>query len=104
MAHPGATGEFSALMAHIGVVGKMVAQDLRRAGLNNVLGTTGAINVQGEAVKKLDELANDTFLKVFHSSGLVCALASEEMDIDSPIVRRRPRIAQSCETRYNRRQ
>lgn len=80
MAHPGATGEFSALMAHIGVVGKMVAQDLRRAGLNNVLGTTGAINVQGEAVKKLDELANDTFLKVFHSSGLVCALASEEMD------------------------
>ncbi|MBI3604173.1 MAG: class 1 fructose-bisphosphatase, partial [Nitrospirae bacterium] len=30
-AHPGATGEFSALMAQIGLVGKMLAQDLRRA-------------------------------------------------------------------------
>ena len=78
--HPGATGEFSALMAQIGLVGKMIAHDLRRAGLINVLGTTGATNVQGETVKKLDEIANDAFLRVFQHSGLVCALASEEMD------------------------
>jgi fructose-1,6-bisphosphatase I len=78
--YPGATGEFSSLMAQIGVVGKMIAQDLRRAGLINILGYTGGTNVQGEAVKKLDELANDTFLKVFQYSDLVCALASEEMD------------------------
>ena len=79
-AHPGATGEFSALMDQIGLVGRMIAHDLRRAGLINVLGTTGATNIQGETVKKLDEIANDTFLKVFQYSGLVCALASEEMD------------------------
>jgi len=79
-AHRGATGEFSALMAQIGLVGKMIAGDLRRAGLINILGTTGATNVQGEAVKKLDEIANDAFLKVFEYSGLVCALASEEME------------------------
>ncbi len=78
--HPGATGEFSALMAQIGLVGKMIASDLRRAGLINILGTTGHTNVQGEVVKKLDEIANDTFVKVFQHSGLVCALASEEMD------------------------
>jgi fructose-1,6-bisphosphatase I len=78
-AHPEATGEFSALMAQIGLVGKMIAHDLRRAGLINVLGTTGTVNVQGETVKKLDEIANDTFLRVFQYSGLVCALASEEM-------------------------
>ena len=77
--HPTATGEFSALMAQIGLAGKMVAHDLRRAGLINILGGTGETNVQGEAVKKLDELANDTFVKVFQYSGLVCALASEEM-------------------------
>ncbi len=77
---PGATGEFSALMAQIGLVGKMIAQDLRRAGLINILGVTGETNVQGEAVKKLDEIANETFLKVFQYSGLVCALASEEME------------------------
>ena len=79
-APPGATVEFSALMGQIGLVGKMIAQVLRRAGLVNVLGVTGEINVQGEAVKKLDELANDTFLKVFQHSGLVCALASEELE------------------------
>ena len=79
-AHPGATGEFSALMAQIGLVGKMIANDLRRAGLINILGTTGNTNIQGEAVKKLDEIANESFLKVFQHSGLVCALASEEME------------------------
>ncbi len=79
-AHPGATGEFSSLMAQIGLVGKMIANDLRRAGLINILGTTGNTNVQGETVKKLDEISNDAFLKVFQYSGLVCALASEEME------------------------
>jgi fructose-1,6-bisphosphatase I len=79
-AHPGATEEFSSLLTQIGLVGKLVAQDLRRAGLINILGTTGEINVQGETVKKLDEIANETFLKAFHHSGLVCAVASEEME------------------------
>lgn len=79
-AHPGATGEFSALMAQIGVVGKLIASDLRRAGLINILGATGTTNVQGEAVKKLDEISNQVFVNVFQASGLVCALASEEME------------------------
>jgi fructose-1,6-bisphosphatase I len=79
-AHQEVTGELAALLFQIGLVGKLIAQDLRRAGLIDILGTTGVINVQGEAVKKLDEIANDTFLKLFHQNGLVCALASEEME------------------------
>ncbi len=78
--HPAATGEFSALLAQIGLAGKMVANDLRRAGLINILGMTGETNVQGEAVKKLDAIANENVIKVFQYSGLVCALASEEME------------------------
>ena len=78
--HPGATGEFSSLLSQIGLVGKVIAHDLRRAGLINILGTTGKTNVQGETVKKLDEIANDTFLRAFQQNGLVCALASEEME------------------------
>jgi len=78
--YPAATGEFSALLAQIGLAGKMVANDLRRAGLINILGMTGETNVQGEAIKKLDAIANETFIKVFQYSGLVCALASEEME------------------------
>ena len=79
-AHPVVTGELSSLLSQIGLVGKLIAQDLRRAGLINILGTTGEINVQGETVKRLDEIANETFLKVFHHNGLVCAVASEEME------------------------
>ena len=78
--HPGEAQDFAGLMAQVGLVGKLIAQDLRRAGLINILGTTGEVNVQGETVKKLDEIANETFLKVFQESGLVCALASEEME------------------------
>src|SRR5881296_2354803 len=78
--YPAATGEFSALLAQIGLAGKLIAHDLRRAGLINILGTTGGTNIQGEAVKKLDAIANETFVKVFQYSGLVCALASEEME------------------------
>ena len=78
--YPAATGEFSALLAQIGLAGKMVSNDLRRAGLINILGMTGETNVQGEAVKKLDAIANENVIKVFQYSGLVCALASEEME------------------------
>ncbi|MBI5671679.1 MAG: fructose-1,6-bisphosphatase [Nitrospirae bacterium] len=78
--HQGATGEFSGLLTQIGLVGKLISEDLRRAGLINILGTTGDTNVQGETVKKLDAIANDDFVKVFQHSGYVCALASEEME------------------------
>lgn len=77
---PGGTHALSDLLAHIGLVGKHLSQDLRRAGLLNILGTTGEINVQGEVVKKLDEIANDTCVKVLRQSRIVCALASEEME------------------------
>jgi fructose-1,6-bisphosphatase I len=80
VAHPGTSGELTGLLTQIGLVGKLIAQDLRRAGLIDILGATGEINVQGEAVRKLDEIANETFVTAFHQSELVCALASEEME------------------------
>jgi fructose-1,6-bisphosphatase I len=45
-----------------------------------VLGSTGRTNVQGEDVKPLDEIGNQTFIEAFRNSGLVCTLASEEME------------------------
>jgi fructose-1,6-bisphosphatase I len=45
-----------------------------------VLGFTGEENIQGESVKKMDVYANDVFISVFKQSGLVCRLASEEME------------------------
>lgn len=73
--------DLSALMSRIALAGKLIARHMSRAGLmENVLGFTGEVNVQGESVKKMDLYANDVFISVFKQSGLVCRLASEEME------------------------
>ncbi|MCA9455182.1 MAG: class 1 fructose-bisphosphatase, partial [Nitrospira sp.] len=55
---PGTSGEFSRIIMQIALGGKLIAQDLRKAGLSQFLGSTGLMNVQGEEVQKLDERAN----------------------------------------------
>ncbi len=73
--------DLSALMNRIALAGKLISRRLSRAGLiEGVLGFTGETNIQGESVKKMDVYANDVFISVFKESGLVCRLASEEMD------------------------
>lgn len=73
--------DLSALMTRIALAGKLIARRLSRSGLvEDALGFTGRTNVQGEAVKKMDVFANDVFISVFKQSGLVCRLASEEME------------------------
>ncbi|MEA5619008.1 class 1 fructose-bisphosphatase [Cronbergia sp. UHCC 0137] len=77
----GQAQDMSALMNRIALAGKLVARRMSNAGLmEGVLGFTGEVNVQGESVKKLDVYANDVFISVFKQSGLVCRLASEEME------------------------
>lgn len=73
--------DLSALMSRIALAAKLIARRLTRAGLvEDALGFTGQTNVQGEAVKKMDVYANQVFISVFEQSGLVCRLASEEME------------------------
>ena len=73
--------DISALMNRIALAGKLIARRLTRAGLvEDALGFTGTVNVQGESVKKMDIYANDVFISVFKQSGLVCRMASEEME------------------------
>lgn len=73
--------DLSALMNRIALAGKLIARRLSRAGLvEDALGFTGGVNVQGESVKKMDLYANEVFISVFKQSGLVCRLASEEME------------------------
>ncbi|MBE9222868.1 class 1 fructose-bisphosphatase [Cyanobacterium stanieri LEGE 03274] len=73
--------DLSSIMNRIALAGKLVARRLSRAGLvTGALGLTGDTNVQGESVKKMDIYANEVFISVFKQSGLVCRLASEEMD------------------------
>ncbi|MGB7442310.1 MAG: class 1 fructose-bisphosphatase [Coleofasciculaceae cyanobacterium] len=73
--------DLSAIMNRIALAAKLVSRRLSRAGLvEGALGFTGNVNVQGESVKKMDTYANDVFISVFKQSGLVCRMASEEMD------------------------
>ena len=73
--------DLSAIMNRIALAAKLISRRLSRAGLMaGVLGFTGEVNVQGESVKKMDVYANEVFISVFKQSGLVCRLASEEMD------------------------
>ncbi len=76
--HPGAQGELSSLLTQIGVAGKVISSKVNSAGLIDVLGSTGVINVQGEVVQKLDEVAEETMQDIVGRSGHVCALLSEE--------------------------
>lgn len=73
--------DLSAIMNRIGLAAKLISRRLSHAGLvEGALGFTGGLNVQGESVKKMDVYANEVFISVFKQSGLVCRLASEEME------------------------
>jgi fructose-1,6-bisphosphatase I len=60
---PKATGELSSLLRDIGLASKRVNVEVNKAGLVDILGDEGSINVQGENVKKLDVYANNQFLE-----------------------------------------
>jgi fructose-1,6-bisphosphatase I len=77
---PNATGELSTLLRDIGLASKRINVEVNKAGLVDILGDAGSVNVQGEDVKKLDVFANDQFTGVLQH-GISCAgIASEELD------------------------
>ena len=77
---PKATGELSSLLRDIGLAAKRVNVEVNKAGLVDILGDAGSMNVQGEEVKKLDIFANNQFVGVLRH-GISCAgIGSEELD------------------------
>lgn len=75
---PGVSGGFSGLLYEIALAAKLVSKEINRAGLGDLLGSLGDMNVQGEIVQKMDEYANDLFIRILSAGGKVCAIASEE--------------------------
>jgi fructose-1,6-bisphosphatase I len=82
---PAAAGDLSNLLYDIGLAAKIINSHVRMAGLADLLGAAGGINVQGEVVQKLDEFANDTMKHALLRTGRVCLLASEEDEEPIPI-------------------
>ncbi|MDH5637177.1 MAG: class 1 fructose-bisphosphatase [Nitrospinota bacterium] len=77
---PEASGDFSGLMTEMIVAGKVIHRAVTKAGLVDVIGKTGSMNVQGEEVAKLDDFANLTLIQKMDHTGYLCGMASEEME------------------------
>ena len=75
---PYAKGELSRLLSHFGIAAKIVNKKINKAGLVDILGASGNINVQGEDQKKLDVFADETFIAALQASGEVCGIVTEE--------------------------
>jgi fructose-1,6-bisphosphatase I len=75
---PEATGEFSWLLSGVTLACKLIAAEVRRAGLADILGPTDQGNVHGETQQKLDVLANQALFQCLNTRGNVAVMASEE--------------------------
>ena len=75
---PYAKGELSRLLSHVGTAAKIVSKKINKAGLVDILGEAGKVNVQGEEQKKLDLFADNIFINALRSSGEVCGIVTEE--------------------------
>lgn len=67
-----------AILSSIALSTKIIANKVRRAQLDDVLGSAGAENVQGEQQQKLDVIANEVLMRQLSKQAGVAVLASEE--------------------------
>src|SRR6266571_2346386 len=76
--HPEATGELSNLLYDLCLAAKIISRHVRRAGLTDILGSAGAVNVSGDLQQKLDLFAHDAVQNAVQHTGRVCIAVSEE--------------------------
>jgi fructose-1,6-bisphosphatase I len=75
---PLATGRFTRLFNELIFAAKIIYRAVNKAGLVDILGFTGEVNVQGEQVRKLDEYANSVLIYRMERAGVLSCMASEE--------------------------
>ena len=78
--YPDATGNLSKLLRDIGVAAKLINRNVNKAGLVDIIGAVGEMNIQGEEVQKLDEYANNVLKNYIANGGQLAGFASEEED------------------------
>ena len=77
-AHPGSSGDFTWILSALSLAAKVIAAKVRRARIEDVLGTHGGTNVHGEAQQKLDVLANEVLMACLGDRPSLSVVASEE--------------------------
>lgn len=75
---PMASGRFTRLLTELILSAKIIDREVSKAGLLDVLGATGEVNIQGEIVQKLDDFANRVIIRRMERAGVLCAMVSEE--------------------------
>lgn len=78
---PFAKGELSRLLRDIAIAAKLVNREVNKAGLADLLGAHGDMNIQGEVQQKLDVYADVQFISALQRGGECCYLASEEHEL-----------------------
>lgn len=78
LVYPEATGILTSILYDLALAGKFIASRTTRAGLAEILGSTNSINIQGETVMKLDQLADQTIYRLNDHTGRLAIMASEE--------------------------
>lgn len=76
--HPEATGSLTHLLSELIVAAKVISREVNQAGMVDILGATGDVNVQGEQVQKLDVFAHRIITERMQHVGQLCCMASEE--------------------------
>ena len=76
---PFAKGELSRLLSAIRLAAKVVNREVNKAGLvDDILGSSGNENIQGETQQKLDVYANIQMINALKAQQEVCGIGSEE--------------------------
>ncbi|MBW1703970.1 MAG: class 1 fructose-bisphosphatase [Deltaproteobacteria bacterium] len=76
--NPAATGAFTTLLNELIVAAKVISREVNKAGLVDILGSTGKINVQEEQVQKLDVFSNQIIIERMQHIGELWCMGSEE--------------------------
>ena len=76
--------DLTRLLEDVALAGKIIASRTRRAGLTELLGKVGSVNVQGEEQKLMDVYADEVVLSLLDGHGRVAAIVTEERE--DPVV------------------
>lgn len=83
--YPEATGVLTNILYDLALAGKYISSQTNRGGLEEILGQAGSVNIQGEEVMKLDDIADRTIYHLNDHTGRLAVMASEEHEDVLPI-------------------
>jgi len=89
--HPGATGDFNALVLQVATACKAISRAVSHGALGSVLGETDITGFQGEPQTRLDALADSIFERSTNWSGSLGGMVSEEREATIPLPKKHRR-------------